>query len=232
MSEQAQESAQEQVSQELPTPKFTETSAGQPSSVIDMDLIAQKVAEKLQPTISQTVQSVKDKRFAKYDEALGRLGILDDLRAQGVTIPENVELKMRLAELEGKTAQPISGKVETAVAETVSQTVSEIVKEAELDASDPRVVEWMRGTYRNPDHMRAEGLALKRKLASPPPNPSAVSPQAAPIQPVNEAGMKAAYIKEVAAARGNKSLGRAIQEKYRASGLDIDHIDLTKELKI
>lgn len=65
--------------------------------------------------------------------------------------------------------------------------IAQAVTEAELPADDPRVAEFLRGQYRDADHALAEAVRLKKKMASPPPNPSAVSPQGSPPPPAPDA---------------------------------------------
>ncbi len=164
---------EEQVNEEVPTPKFTETSRDSATSALDPVEIAKQVADILRPDFEKMAQSTKDKRIAALEKKVGSLAELEEM---GVTIPENVkteyrqrELDQRIKELESRGTASTqnsqgSGKVETS-------EWSRIIDEVGLDTKSPEYIGFMRQEFRNLDHFEAEANRLKRRMDSKP-NPS------------------------------------------------------------
>jgi hypothetical protein len=125
-------------------------------------------------------QSTKDKRIAQLEKRLG-MSDLAELEEQGVQIPENVKLEYRLRNLETQRPAPESQAPTSqgSGASLTTQDVSEVVKQYQLDANSPEVLEALRGTYRNRDHFEATlaKVALARVNR---PQPSAAE-SAAPV---------------------------------------------------
>jgi hypothetical protein len=167
------EGGAEQVNQELPTPKFTDASAGSATSSVDTKALAQEVAKILRPDFEKVAQSTKDKRIAQLEKRLG-VSDLAELEEQGVTIPENVKLEYRLRNLETQNQAPPSQTPTSqgSGASLTTQDVSEVVKQYQLDANAPEVLEALRGTYRNRDHFEATLAKVALARASRP-QPSA-----------------------------------------------------------
>lgn len=128
------------VSQETPTPKFTEpsvsaTGAKSTTSVPDPDAIAAKVLEQLRPEIDKQLQSVKDKRIARIEGQLASLGQLAELEEMGAEIPEKVKLEYRLRQLEGRSA-PTPEDKGMSQDEAVARAKN-ILSKAGVDMNDP-----------------------------------------------------------------------------------------------
>jgi len=148
----------EQPSQGLPIPKLEPVSQASATSSVDTEAIAKKVAEILRPDFERVAQSAKDKRIAKLEKQLGisDLGELEDMGAQ---IPDNVKLEYRLRQLETQRQSPETPSQaptsQGSGATLTAQDVSEVVKNFQLDANSPDVLEALRGTYRSKDHFEA-----------------------------------------------------------------------------
>lgn len=176
MAEQTPESKPEVVSQESPTPKFTEPSAVSSPSTVDIDALADKVAAKMMPSVEKLIQSQKDKRIAKMEKQMEAAG-LSELEEMGVQIPEPVKTEMRLRRLEEAreptpVQEPSKGKGGT----SDSEQVSAVIKETGLDANTPEVIKLLGGEYRNLDHFRAEAFALRARQATKPAPDASAAP--------------------------------------------------------
>jgi len=151
------EGGQEQVNQELPTPKFTETSADSATSRVDTKALAAEVAKLLKPDFEKVAQSTKDKRIAALEKKLG-VGDLAELEELGAQIPDSVKMEYRFRQLETQHQTESSEQTPTSQgsgATLTAQDVSEAVKQFNLDANNADVIEALRGTYRNRDHFEA-----------------------------------------------------------------------------
>lgn len=163
----------EQVNEEVPTPKFTETSRDSATSALDPKEIAKQVAEILRPEFEKTIQSTKDKRIAKLEKAVG----LAELEELGATIPDHVkaeyrnrELEQRLAAMEERGGSAPKQTSQGSGAAAVSEW-ARIVEEVGLEKNSPEYINLLRGEYRNLDHFEAEAYRLKKRLDSKP-NPT------------------------------------------------------------
>jgi hypothetical protein len=224
---------------ELPTPQFSEE--GVSSTSTDVDVIVNKVVERLAPTLDETVErkakSLQDKRFSKIEKKLGiRSDVLAELAEEGVTIPEDVRTRMEIRELRERLDQPPtqpapvrddgSSQLKAATTEAIAE-----LKSNGLTTDDPVVIDLFRGQYRN----RAEfDLAIQKyinqKLRPPKPaNPADVVQPPVKNAAVGEkslAQLEADYQKDLLAIsqtkRGDEKL-RAIAElkaKAREAGLN------------
>jgi len=153
MTEEKPEGGAEQVSQELPTPKFTDASPVSATSSVDTDALTEAILKKLEPIFDKKMQSTKDKRIAEIEKKL-KLSDFAELEEMGAQIPDSAKLEYRLRELEAGR-QPGSGQTATSQgsgATLTAQDVSEVVQKYKLDANDAEVIEKLRGTYKNRDH--------------------------------------------------------------------------------
>lgn len=151
------EGGQEQVNQELPTPKFTDASAGSATSSVDPEALTEAILKRLDPILEKKLQSTKDKRIANIEKRLGMQDI-EELKAMGATIPDSVLTEYRFRQLEESRQSPASSQTPTSQgsgANLAAQDVSEVVKKFQLDANEPDVINALRGTYRNRDHFEA-----------------------------------------------------------------------------
>lgn len=223
------EGGAEVASEGLPIPKLEKPSPDSATSSVDTEAIAKKVAEILKPDFEKVAQSTKDKRIAALEKRLG-LGDLAELEEMGVTIPDSAKMEYRLRLLERRPEessdkpQPSQGSGEKGF---TAQYVSEVIKENNLDANDPQVLELLRGTYRNNDHF--EAVMAKAALARV--NRPAGSVSAAPVirstGETTQAGEKELvekYTQEMTAARGRPAELKAIKEKYRKLNIPVDSI--------
>jgi hypothetical protein len=168
MDENKQESAQEPVKVELPTPVFTEPSVAQPTSAPDTEMLAKKVAELLKPEIERAVQSTKDRRFAQIERSLGQLA---DLEAQGATIPDSVKQEARIRDYVDSRLQsaPVA---RDGITEPKFDPTS-LLREIGLVGNEPEVIrEWMK-PHRNDDHLRAELTKIRNAQLTASPGASA-----------------------------------------------------------
>jgi len=168
------ERAAEQSSTELPIPKLETPSPVSSPSSVDIDAIADKVAEKIQRDL-RMAQSKKDKNAELIKKTYG-VSDLSELEELGVQIPENVKTEYRFRQLEQQRTVDNSPTQQTPSpgngAALSAQDVSEVVKNFNLDANTPEVLEALRGTYRNRDHFEATLARLAMAKANKP-QPSA-----------------------------------------------------------
>lgn len=147
-------------------PTFTETSAASSPSAVDTKALAKEVAALLRPEF----QSMKDKRIAKLEKAVGI--DISELEEMGVPIPESVKTEARFRRLEAQAA-PVQEVSQGSGTTQDSDRVSQVIKEAGLDASRPEVVRLLSGKYRNIDHFEAEAYKLKASQTNrPSPSPA------------------------------------------------------------
>jgi hypothetical protein len=219
----------EQASEGLPIPKLeTPSPVSSPSSSVDIEAIADKVAEKIQRDL-RMAQSKKDKNAELVKKTYG-INDLSELEEMGVEIPEKVKWEYRLRNLEGSRTQPES-TVKTpspgSGAALTAQDVSQIITDLQLDANDPQVIEGLRGTYRSRDHFESHmtKLALGRATKQPP-SLSAAPVGSAPVSPSDPSVEQSTreYQKDMIAARGDKAKLRAIKDKAIKDGVPVDRI--------
>ena len=224
---------------ELPTPQFSEEGASSTST--DVDVIVNKVVERLAPTLEQTVErkakSLQDKRFSKIEKELGiRSNVLAELEEAGVEIPKEVRTEMRLRELEERRPEqstqpaPVRDDGSSQLKAAVTEAIAEL-KRNDLTTDDPAVIEVFRGQYRNRTEFDlAVQKYINQKLRPPKPaNPAdVVQPpvKSAAVGEKSPAQLEADYQKEILAIsqtkRGDEKL-RAIanlKAKYSAAGLN------------
>jgi hypothetical protein len=226
------ESAGEQSSQELPVPTLESASQVSSTSSVDTKALAAEVAKLLKPDFEKVAQSTKDKRIAALEKKLG-VGDLAELKEMGVEIPEKVEWEYRFRQLETQRQAPEApGQTPTSQgsgATLTAQDVSEVVKNFNLDANTPEVLEALRGTYRNRDHFEATLARMAMaKTSKPTPSATEATSLAGAANRGSEkspAALEADYQKELLAIsqtrRGDEKL-RAIaglKAKYREAGL-------------
>ncbi len=196
------ESKAEGASAELPIPKLESPSTGSSTSGVDMDALAEKVANKLRPDFEKVAQSTKDKRIAALEKRVG-LSDLAELEEMGVTIPESAKTEYRLRQLEGTRQQaPASSQLPSSPGNgeaLTAQDVQTVVKNLSLDANDAEVLEKLRGIYRNKDHFTAEmtTLALSRVTRQPPSPTSATALTAEKAAPPVDVQTKIAKLSEM-----------------------------------
>ena len=169
------EGGAEQVNGELPTPKFTDASPVSATSSVDTKALAAEVAKLLKPDFEKVAQSTKDKRIAALEKKLG-VGDLAELEELGAQIPDSVKMEYRFRQLETQRQDPDSSSQTTTSqgsgATLTTQDVSEVVRNFNLDANTPEVIDALRGTYRNRDHFEAT-LARLAVAKTNKPTPSA-----------------------------------------------------------
>ena len=166
-----QESAQEPVKAELPTPTFTETSAVKPTSTVEPEVLARQVAELLKPDIEKAVQSTKDRRFDRLERSLSQLA---ELEAAGAVIPDSVKQEARIRDY-------VDSKLNSApmAQESVREPkfdAASVLKEVGLDGNNADVIRLLQGQYRNPDHFRAEAQSLRLRQLTPTPQSGGGAP--------------------------------------------------------
>lgn len=216
------ESGQEQVNQGLPTPTFTETSAGSSTSSVDTEALIEAVLNRLTPQLEKKLQSTKDKRIANIEKQLG-IRDLEELEAMGATIPESVKLEHRLRQLEGtRQSTPPQAQTPTSPgsgANLTAQDVAEVVKKFQLDANDPDVIGALRGTYRNRDHFENTLAHLALTRATRPPSDasgSASLPGSAGKQTDKAKQIETGYLEEMKTVRRGDVRGVSrVQAKWK-----------------
>lgn len=154
--------------------------------------------------LAQSLQGDKDRGVKKalhdVDELRKSFGDVQAMMKKGLTEDEAFEqLEGRKAEDEFKRAvlevrDLLKGGTSLSAQASgadKSGYIAQAVAEADLPADDPRVTDWMRNLppeiREDADKLLAEAVRFKKKLASPPPNPSAVSPQGSPPPPAPDA---------------------------------------------
>jgi hypothetical protein len=180
----------EQPSTELPIPKLESPSPVSSPSSVDTDAIAKQVAEQIRREIRQA-QSTKDREVAAIKKSLVGIADLAELEAMGAQIPDHVKTEYRLRQVESQRTpdnspvqQPSSPGNGAAL---TAQDVSEVVKQYQLDANTPEVLEALRGTYRNRDHFEATMARLAISKNNQPQSSAAESPSIASARPVTTA---------------------------------------------
>jgi hypothetical protein len=225
------EGGAEQVNPELPTPKFTDASPGSATSSMDPEALTEAILKRLDPILEKKMQSTKDKRIANIEKRLG-IQDLEELKAMGATIPDNVLTEYRFRQLEESRQSAPSSQAPTSQGSGATLTatdVSEVVKNYQLDANTPEVLDALRGTYRNRDHFEATmaKLALKRTTI---PQPSAAEAASLQTPAASAAGVKdlqSAYEKkrnEIAQTLRGDAKVKALSDlkvDYRGRGLNI-----------
>lgn len=225
------ERGSEQPSEGLPIPKLETPSQASPSSV-DTDAIVKQVEERLRREIRQA-QSMKDKETAAANKKLG-IDDLSELEAMGATIPENVKTEYRFRQLETQRGTDNSPARQAPSpgngAELTATDVSEVVKNYQLDANQPEVLEALRSTYRNRDHFEATMARLamaKTKQPQPTPAESGSLQAPPPAGGTDLKGLQAAYEKrrdEIAQTQRGDAKIKALSDlkvEYRGRGLNI-----------
>ena len=217
----------------LPTPQFSET-APSSTSTDNADAIVSKLTPILEALIEKKVQSTKDKRFSRLEQALGgRLDMLAELENEGVTIPKDLKSDMRVRDLEERLTQlttPQPAPVVDAGTSTTRQAVTDAVAELKnhnLDPNDADFIDLLRGNYSNRDAFDNKVARYVLGKVSPhPASPAGVVQSAATGgQPVKgREALKADYVKELQAVRGSKASVKAVQAKFKAQGLDVENI--------
>lgn len=99
--------------------------------------------------------------------------------------------------------------------------------EAGFDLKDPRVSKAMAKDYKDQDALDLATYRLRDQIQSgpgPTPAQGAAIQGKPPVAP-DVAGLTQEYINEVAAARGNKSLIKGIQQKYQKLGVNVGNVD-------
>jgi hypothetical protein len=226
---------------DLPTPQFSDEGDSSPSAD-NVDVIVNKVVERLAPTLEQLTErkakSLQDKRFSKIEKELGlRSNVLAELEEAGVEIPKDVRTEMRLRELEDRRPDqstqpaPVRDNGLSQQKAAVTDAIAELTKN-ELDPNDAGFIELLRGKYAS----RAEfDLAVQRHIVSKlkpakSANPADVvqSPARGGTPAKSVETLAADYKKEILDARGKGSrFGDAIKDKYRQLGVDVDNISFT-----
>ena len=129
------------------------------------------------------------------------------------------DLLYRIARKAGvldEPSQPTAGNSDVVTVDT-----AKVFEAKGLDLKDPRVTLELSKKYNTDMEAELAAYKLRDALASAP-NPT--SAQAASLTGNNSkkdlGALKEDYIKEFTAARGNRALGKQIQDKYRDMGLD------------
>ena len=203
---------------DLPNPTFSDPGSSQ--SDAEADALVSKLIEKLTPKIEDTlekrIQSIKDSRLDKVDQAdrfrkalRGRPDLLAELEDAGVEIPKDVRTEMRLRELEGREAEPstqlaqprVDGSTQQRAA--VSEAIAELSKYG-LDQNDAGFIELLRGKYAN----RAEfDLKIQRYIVG----------KIAPQKPANPADVVQSPVTAGATSKGVETLALEYKTKMLAA---------------
>ena len=189
-----------------------------------MELVVERVVEKLSPVLEKKLQSMTDKRFSKVDKALG----LSELEEMGVQIPDHIKTEMRLRNLE-QQSQPVQQPSRGSGAPQDSDAVSQVIKDAGLDANQPEVISLLSGQYRNLDHFQAEAYKLKVRLAN---RPTSRTPDSAPAAQGGTGGVEKSvesitseYTEKMRKlGPGHAAEFRALKEEYRKKGALVDSV--------
>jgi hypothetical protein len=224
MTDQPTEGGLEKANEELPVPKFENSSAASATSSVDTKALAKEVAELLRPDFEKVAQSTKDKRIAEIEKKL-KLSDLAELEGMGAQIPDNVKLEYRFRELESNRTPQGSGQAATSQgsgASLTAQDVSETVQRFKLDANQPDVIEKLRGTYRNRDHF--EATLAQMALAQATKQPGSATSASTLISPPAPTMDEQTALQQEFDARAKSLRGIEIMNlkmEYRKKGLNI-----------
>lgn len=229
-----------EIEDEVPDPQISGSPAGQP---LDQAGDPSVTLEDMRAMVREEMQSVKDTRIGKSETRLDNLesavaqyeaekGGTVDVKAlsklQGIQREE--ELLERVVALEG-------GKVPEASAGAGTQNWKEsqasILSKAEIDANDPRVIDFLKKEKFDSHDAYIEQLAIKANEWSfadakkPQPSASTVA-QTIPSIPAGDGTYtEDKYVEEMNKARGNKAKLQQVKAKARADGVDVDNIGFT-----
>ena len=191
MSDKPLESAAEpQEPQGLPVPAVSGVSTGQPTSV-NVDEIAEKVAGMLRPVIEKTVQSTKDRRFAKLEE-YERLA--EQLKAAGGDPREAARRDAidNFIEREGglRPAAEDPGRSDADTRFRMQAETEILLSNAGIAADDTQyaqLVSRYNGKIAKPEDWKAvvNTFVESRKKQAAPANPAQVITEGRPVAPAN-----------------------------------------------
>jgi hypothetical protein len=139
--------------------------------------LSEQLAPIIEDAVERRIKSTTDKRFSRLEksESVAK-EVLATLKAQGVAIPKELERDYELREyvdqrIEAATAGAGKSMSGTGVDSEGDFNVVEELKKLELDTNDVEVIAMVKDKkFRNPDHFRAEALALALRKAKTPPS--------------------------------------------------------------
>lgn len=213
-------------------PNPTPSSANAQPSSTPADLVKQLRALETQV---KAMQSDKDrgisrvaKEFDAYKPVLDKVksALGDKFDLSGVERDLEFDaMKQKINSLMGSDPQPdreVSSGSRSNMA--ASDAVSTVLESLGLDFNDPEVVNvHITGVSEKDKISRLTKIAIARATKPEPTTAALASAQAEPKQ-VSRAELKNKYISEVTANRGNPQAIRAVREKYKKEGLDVENI--------
>jgi len=160
-------------------------------------------------------------RIAEYEQLKERFG------ADGAV--EQLELKQTLADIQTQLSK-LTGSVSTQAAGSgVGGAVdaAKVIGEYGLDPKDPQVGLLLGNRYESVEQVElAIARHIKTQRTAPSPTDAQVPADTSGVpQPKDAGALKAEYIRQVTAARGNKSIIKGLQARYSSLGVDVGNID-------
>ena len=104
---------------------------------------------------------------------------------------------------------------------------AKVFEEYKLDLKDPQVALALGNRYESVEQAElAAARLIKAKQTAPSPNAAQQPADTSGVpKPQDATGLRAEYIQKVTAARGNKSIIKALQAQYKERGVDVGNID-------
>lgn len=179
----------------------------------------QKELRGLQGRQDKTESAFKT-QFAEYDRLIKK-GMSHDEAVE--TLENKQKETSTLTDLQ-KRLEDLAKRLEGGQPATASQEVVQAFEELGLDVRDPAVIIEMQ-KYRDLDSAVAGAYRFKKSMSKAPGVTSAQTPALTSVpKSVSMETLKSEYIKEVSAVRGNRSLVKGVQAKFRERGLNVDSI--------
>jgi hypothetical protein len=169
--------------------------------------------------VSDEISDLK-KMLADYDKLREKLSPDEAI--------EQIELKQSVQEIRDFITQQRGTSASTQAPGTgdgVAVNAAKAFAEFDLDLKDPRVADALGKTYNTEaEAVAAAGRVYRQIQLSPTPTPAQDASVQGSVVHQNTETLKREYIQKVTAARGNKSLIKALQEQYRNLGVDVGNI--------
>jgi hypothetical protein len=169
------------------------------------------------------LQKGTDKRFERQDSDIKRIL---ELKEQGLS-ESQIQRELWIdRQMQGQDAPPPSPTGTRDQGQTPSvESAFKTLEAYNLPTSDPDFLALIRsGNYSEQEVNR---YVLGKVKPTPPASPAGVvqAPATGGATAKSLDALKAEYIKEMTAARGNRAQGKLVQAKYRQMGLDTGSID-------
>ncbi len=223
----------------MPTPAFSAASEGKTSdgTTVDVEARLESFRREILEEAERRSQSVKDKRFSKLEESIANLSKAKELlAAHGGDVQKAAREKLLVEAAEAigfpepqkPSPQSVSGRDQRAA--EYDAEITDYLKERGFKAEE--ISEATAGmatkTFKTVKEAVIAAAAMAdtwRENRAKQGAPASAGGMALPTGGAASRDMKASYIKEMTAARGNREQGMAVMAKYRKLGFDPGSVD-------